>query len=67
MFEYTQKQGLSCDNLEVYCPRSESFSRHNLFYAFNLGGLVTYILCAHLIRASLLWMDTAHFTSCLLV
>lgn len=42
-------------------PRSESFGRHNLFYAFNLGGLVTYILSSHLFEASLLWMDTAPF------
>lgn len=45
----------------MYWCRSESFGPDNLFYAFNLGGLVTYILSSHIFEASLLWMDTVPF------
>lgn len=49
-------------------PRSECSDRHNLFYAFNLGGLVTYIPSSHLLVDHLLWMDTAPFSAlCLFI
>lgn len=51
-------------------PSSECSDRHNLFYAFNLGGLVTYIPSSHLfafygwtllpsvLSAFYLWLNT---------
>ena len=44
-------------------PRGDCFARHNLFYAFNLDGLVTYILSSNLFKASLLWMVSAPFAA----
>lgn len=44
---------------KVYWLRSESFGRHNLFYAFNLVGLVRYILYFHVFQTSFQWKDTA--------
>lgn len=45
----------------MYWPRCERFARDNLFYAFNLGGLVTHTLSSHLLQANLLWVDAAPF------
>lgn len=59
---------LRAEGVAVCWPRSESSGRHNLFYVFNLGGLVTYILSSHLSEASLLWTDAApSFALCLFV
>lgn len=41
----TESRGKSCVPAQ---PSSECSDRHNLFYAFNLGGLVTYIPSSHL-------------------
>lgn len=52
------------DKLEgkaVGWPRCERFAWDNLFYAFNLGGLVTHTLSSHLLQAHLLWVDAAPF------
>lgn len=46
----------------MHWPRCECFAWDNLFYAFNLGGLVTHTLSSHLLKANLLWMDTAPFS-----
>lgn len=61
---------LRVEGVAVSWPRSESFGRHNLFYAFNLGGLVTYILSSHLFSwrpAFYGWTLLSSFTSCLFI
>lgn len=65
MFEYTESKSSWewVEGLAVYWPRSESFGPDNLFYAFNLGGLVTYIPSSHLFETSLLWVDIVHHHS----